>query len=214
MSTPLTNAEQSVEVRIGISYISAEQAKSNVDRETKGKSFDALKASARETWNRSLGQIRIEGGTEKQRIIFYTALWRSLGRMTDITEDGKYYSGFDHAVHDVGGHTFYTEDGLWDTFWSTHPLQLLLDGHGQEDMVRSYLLMYQQGGWLPSFPSVAGEQTMMIGHHAAQMILDTYAKGYRDFDLPLAFEAVRKNAMQATMLPWTRSRYVVGSRLL
>ncbi len=206
VSTQTTHVGQQVEVRIGISYISADQAKLNLERETGGKTFDALKASLRETWNRALGQIDIQGGTEKQRTIFYTALWRSLGRMTDITEDGRYYSGFDHAVHDAGGHAFYTEDGLWDTFRSMHPLQLLLDGHGQEDMVRSYLLMFQQGGWLPSFPSVAGEQAVMIGHHTAPLILDTYAKGYRDFDVQLAYAAMRKNATEATMLPWSRAR--------
>ena len=205
VSTQATAAGQQIELRIGISYISADQAKLNLQRETKGKSFEALKASLRETWNRALGQIDIGGGTEKQRTIFYTALWRSLGRMTNITEDGRYYSGFDHAVHDAGGHAFYTEDGLWDTFRSMHPLQLLLDGHGQEEMVRSYLLMYQQGGWLPSFPSVAGEQAVMIGHHAAPLILDTYAKGYRDFDANLAYSAMRKNATEATMLPWSRA---------
>jgi predicted alpha-1,2-mannosidase len=124
--------------------------------------------------------------------------------MTDITEDGRYFSGFDHTVHDSGGHDFYVDDGLWDTFRSLHPLQLLLDGHRQEEMIRSYLRMYQQSGWLPSFPSVAGEQAVMIGHHANQLILDTYGKGYRDFDVELAYEAMRKNATEATMLPWKR----------
>ncbi|MGB6745821.1 MAG: glycoside hydrolase family 92 protein, partial [Terracidiphilus sp.] len=73
-----------------------------------------------------------------------------------------------------------------------------------EDMVRSYLRMYEQSGWLPSFPSVAGEQAVMIGHHAAEFILDTFAKGYRDFDVEEAYEAVRKNATEATMIPWSR----------
>ncbi|SFS20896.1 alpha-1,2-mannosidase, putative [Granulicella pectinivorans] len=193
-----------VEVRIGVSYISEEQAHRNLDRETKGKSFEALKSANRSAWEKALGQVKVDGGTESQKTIFYTALWRSLGRMTNITEDGKYYSGFDHEVHDAEGHDFYNEDGLWDTFRSMHPLQLLLDGHRQEDMVRSYLRMYQQGGWLPSFPSIAGEQAVMIGHHADQLILDTYAKGFRDFDLSLAYEAMKKNATEATMLPWKR----------
>ena len=80
------------------------------------------------------------------------------------------------------GHDFYVDDGLWDTYRSLHPLQLLLNARQQEDMIRSYLRMYEQSGWLPSFPSVAGEQAVMIGHHAASFILDAYAKGYRDFD--------------------------------
>ncbi len=141
---------------------------------------------------------------ERQRTIFYTALYRSLGRMTDITEDGKYFSGYDHAVHDAEGHGFYVDDGLWDTYRSLHPLQMLLDAHQQQDMIRSYIRMYQQSGWMPSFPSVAGEQAVMIGHHVSSFILDAYAKGYRDFDVSEAYVAMRKNATEATMLPWSR----------
>jgi putative alpha-1,2-mannosidase len=71
-------------------------------------------------------------------------------------------------------------------------------------MVRSYLRMYEQSGWLPSFPSVAGDQAVMIGHHAAALILDLYTKGYRDFDVNEAYAAMRKNPTEATMLPWRR----------
>lgn len=204
VTTQATTAGEQLEVRIGISYISVEQAQRNLRRDTEGKSFEAIKDGTRALWNDALGRVNTTGGTQRQRTIFYTALWRSLGRMTDITEDGRYFSGFDHAVHNTDGHDFYVDDGLWDTFRSMHPLQLLLDGHQQEDMVRSYLRMYQQSGWMPSFPSVAGEQAVMIGHHADQVILDTYLKGYRDFDAEVAYEAMRKNATEATMLPWSR----------
>jgi len=81
---------------------------------------------------------------------------------------------------------------------------LLLDPGRQVDMVRSYLRMYDQTGWLPSFPTVGAEREFMIGHHAAPFILDVYAKGYRDFDVKKAYEAIRKNAMEATLLPWRR----------
>lgn len=197
------NAEQIV-VRVGISYISVEQARRNLQREIPLWNFNQVKANSRTVWNKALGAIDIEGGSERQRTIFYTALYRSLGRMTDITEDGKYFSGYDHAIHSAEGHDFYIDDGIWDTYRSLHPLQLLLDASQQEDMIRSYLRMYEQSGWLPSFPSVAGDQEVMIGHHAASLIADAYAKGYRDFDLNLAYAAMRKNATEATMLPWRR----------
>jgi predicted alpha-1,2-mannosidase len=196
-----TPGEQ-VEVRVGISYISADQAHRNLEREIPRWSFEQVKSSTRAVWNEALGRIDVTGGTEQQRTIFYTALYRSLGRMTDITDDGKYFSGYDHKVHDAEGHDFYIDDGMWDTFRSLHPLQLLLDAKGQQDMIRSYLRMYEQSGWLPSFPSVAGDRPVMIGHHAAQMILDTYNKGYRDFDANEAYEAIRKNATETTLLPW------------
>ena len=199
-----TTAGEQIEVRVGISYIGVEQARRNLEREIPGWAFERVKSQTRATWNSALAGIDISGGTERQRTIFYTALYRSLGRMTDITEDGRYFSGYDHAVHDAQGHDFYIDDGLWDTYRSLHPLQLLLNAQQQEDMVRSYLRMYEQSGWLPSFPSVAGEQAVMIGHHAAAFILDVYAKGYRDFDVEEAYSAIRKNATEATMLPWSR----------
>ncbi|HEY4045897.1 MAG TPA: GH92 family glycosyl hydrolase [Acidobacteriaceae bacterium] len=201
-----TTAGEQIEIRIGLSYISAEQARQNLLREIPDWTFDRIKSNTRALWNQALDGIQTVGGTERQRTIFYTALYRSLGRMTDITENGRYFSGYDDAVHDAQGHDFYVDDGLWDTFRSLHPLQLLLDPQRQEDMIRSYLHMYEQSGWLPSFPSVAGEQAVMIGHHAAEFILDTYAKGYRDFDANEAYAAIRKNATAATMLPWKRGQ--------
>jgi predicted alpha-1,2-mannosidase len=199
-----TTAGEQIEVRVGISYISTEQARKNLEREIPKWTFDQLKLQTRAAWNSALTGIEVTGGTERQRTIFYTSLYRSLGRMTDITEDGKYFSGYDHSVHDADGHDFYIDDGLWDTYRSLHPLQILLNARQQEDMVRSYVRMYEQSGWLPSFPSVAGDQAVMIGHHAASFILDLYAKGYRDFDVEKAYSAIRKNATEASLLPWSR----------
>jgi predicted alpha-1,2-mannosidase len=195
---------EKISVRIGISDISIEQAHKSLQEEIPEWGFDQVKARARAVWSRELGKIAITGGTEKQRTIFYTALYRSLGRMTDYTEDGKYYSGYDQQVHDAGGHDFYAGDGLWDTYRSMHPLQLILDPKRQQDMVRSYIRMYEQGGWLPSFPTIAADSAVMIGHHSSALIADTYAKGYRDFDVEKAYEGMKKNAMEATMLPWRR----------
>jgi predicted alpha-1,2-mannosidase len=200
-----STAGEVIEVKVGLSYISVEQARRNLEREIPGSDFDHVKARARAAWNSALSSIQTYGGTERQRTIFYTALYRSLCRMTDITEDGRYFSGYDHAVHSADGHDFYADDGLWDTYRSLHPLQLLLEPERQEDMIRSYIRMYEQSGWMPSFPSVAGEQAVMIGHHAAIFILDAYQKGYREFDVDKAYDALRKNATQATMLPWSRS---------
>jgi predicted alpha-1,2-mannosidase len=195
---------RTIQVRVGVSYISSAQARRNLQREIPDWNFDKIRNESREVWNKALCQISVEGGTERQRTIFYSALYRSLLRMTDITEDGKYFSGYDHRVHQSDGHDFYTDDGLWDTFRSLHPLQLILDPKRQVDMVWSYIRMFEQSGWMPSFPSVAGEQAVMIGHHADQLILDTYEKGYRDFNAELAFQGMRKNATEATMLPWKR----------
>ncbi len=199
------SAGEQIEVRVGISHISVDQAKQNLQREVPQWTFDAVKAKARTAWNHALSTILVKGGTERQRTIFYTALYRTLCRMTDITEDGQYYSGYDHRVHSADGHDFYVDDGLWDTYRSAHPLLLLIETPRQMDMVRSYIRMYEQSGWMPSFPSVRGERALMIGHHSAALIADAYTKGYRDFDVEEAYEGMKKNAMESTMQPWRRS---------
>lgn len=211
-STTTTDGE-AIEVRVGVSYISVEQARRNLQREIPEWNFDTVKQASRKAWNDALSRINIAGGSDSQRTIFYTALYRSLSRMTDITEDGRYFSGFDHQVHPADGHDFYVDDGTWDTFRSMHPLQLLIEPERELDMIRSYIRMAQQSGWMPAFPSVAGEQPVMIGHHADQIILDAYAKGYRDFDLEAAYEGMRKNATEATMLPWSRGPLTALDRI-
>lgn len=192
----------SCEWRVGISYISVEQARRNLEREIPAWNFAAVKSRAREAWNQTLGKISVTGGSEDERTIFYTALYRALSGMADITEDGKYYSGYDHQVHASEGHDFYVDDSLWDTYRSEHPLELLLAPSRQLDMVRSYIRMYEQDGWMPRDPTVNGPGAWMIGNHAAALIADTYAKGYSDFDVEKAYEGIRKNATQATVLPW------------
>lgn len=189
-------------VKIGISLISAEQAYKNLREEMGGWNFEQAKAAARAAWNRALRKITVKGGTAEQRTVFYTALYRSLLHMADISEDGRYFSGFDGRVHDDGGHPFYNIDNIWDTYRTMHPLQLLLDPGRQADMIRSYLRMYEQCGWLPQFPDIGGDRPIMTGNHTAAMIADAYFKGCRDFDLEKAYEAVKKNAMEVTMLPW------------
>lgn len=178
-----------VEIRVGVSYLSTDQAEANLREELTGKSFEQVKAASRAAWNAALGKIRIDGGTTEQRRIFYTSLYRSLLRMTNITEGGRYYSGYDHRVHEAEGHPFYVDDGMWDTYRSLHPLQLLLEPKVEQDEIRSYLRMYEQSGWLPTFPGVAGERPVMLGNHTASMIADAYGKGYRDFDAEVGLRA-------------------------
>jgi predicted alpha-1,2-mannosidase len=197
-----TFVPQTIEVKFGISYIGLEQAKQNLKKEIPGWGFEDVKNDARSIWNATLGKIKVEGGSEKQRRIFYTALYRSHERMVNISEDGKYFSAFDKKVHDNNGHPFYVDDWLWDTYRSLHSLQLLLDPVQKSDMIRSYIRMYEQNGWMPAFPLVRGDHACMIGHHAAALIADAYAKGLRDYDVEKAYEGLKKTLTQATMLPW------------
>jgi len=197
-----TFVPKTIEVKFGISYIGLEQAKQNLKKEIPSWEFEDVKNRARSIWNATLGKIKVEGDSEKQRRIFYTALYRSHERMVNISEDGKYFSAFDKKVHDDNGHPFYVDDWLWDTYRSLHSLQLLLDPVKKSDMIRSYIRMYEQNGWMPAFPLVRGDHACMIGHHAASLIADAYAKGLRDYDVEKAYEGLKKTLTQATMLPW------------
>ena len=191
-----------VEIRIGISYIDEKQAKDNLTRETGGKSFEKISDESYRIWKKALGRIKIKGGTERQLRIFYTSLYRGLERMVNISEYGRYYSGYDKKVHEDNGRPFFVDDWLWDTFRSHHPLLYLIEPEMQVDMVQSYVNMYEQSGWMPTFPQFYGDFPAMIGFHAAALIWDTYQKGGTDFDVEKAYEGLKKNAISGTMLPW------------
>ncbi|MFN8256319.1 MAG: GH92 family glycosyl hydrolase [Bacteroidales bacterium] len=194
--------EKPVEIRIGISYISEEQAARNLHSETSGIKFEKIKSASQKEWQQSLGKIIVKGGTERQKRIFYTSLYRCYERMVNISEEGKYFSGFDDKVHNDNGRAFFVDDWLWDTYRSLHPLMTILNPDLQSDMVNSYTLMYEQSGWMPGFPQVYGDFPAMIGFHSAALVWDCYQKGIRNFNVEKAYEGLRKNALHATMLPW------------
>jgi predicted alpha-1,2-mannosidase len=190
-----------LEFRYGISFISVEQAKSNLRHEIPAWSFDDIKIAGKVRWNRVLGRIAVEGGTEAQRKVFYTALYRSSERMINITEDGRYYSAFDHQVHS-DPRPFYVDNWLWDTFRALEPLQTLLNPDMEADKIQSYVRMYQQSGIMPTFAILTGPYACMNGNHAAPWFADAWFKGVRNFDLRTAYEGVRKRSLDSTLLPW------------
>jgi len=196
------NPVNKVEVRIGVSYIDENQAKDNLYREMNGKSFEDISDAGHKIWREALGKIQISGGTERQKRIFYTSFYRGMERMVNISEYGRYYSGYDKKVHDDNGRPFYVDDWLWDTFRCHHPLLFILDPVQQVDMVQSYVLMYDQSGWMPTFPQFYGDFPAMIGFHSAALMWDTYQKGGIGFDVEKGYEGLKKNAMSGTMLPW------------
>lgn len=200
----VTLSEQSpdtAEFKYAVSFISEQQARRNFESELDGRSFETLKEEAHQTWSGVLNQIEVEGGTDTYRRMFYTALYRCYERMVDITEDGFYYSHYDRRVHKAD-RPFYVDDWSWDTYLAHHPLRAILDPAMEADMIQSYILMYEQSGWLPTFPILTGDHPCMNGFHSSIVILDAYRKGIRDFNAATAFEAMKKNAVEATMLPW------------
>jgi predicted alpha-1,2-mannosidase len=192
---------RTLEFRYGISFISAEQAKRNLRREIPAWGFDTVEAEAKARWNQVLGQIAVEGGTESQKRVFYTALYRCYERMINITEEGRYYSGFDHKVHE-DKRPFYVDNWLWDTYRALEPLQTLLNPEMEADKIQSYVRMYQQAGIMPTFAILTGPYACMSGNHAAPWFADAWFKGVQNFDLPVAFDGVRKRSLEETLLPW------------
>ena len=188
-----------VEFRYAISFISPEQAKKNF-AELDGLTFEALKEKGIAAWEKVIGQIKVEGGTEAQRRTFYTALYRCYPRMTNISEDGKYFSGYDKKVHQ-DKRPFYTDDYSWGNYLALHPLRMILDPETEADMLQSYVTMYEQSGWMPDYPRHFGDREGMFGFHSAIMFLDAYRKGIRNFDTNKALEGMLRSAEQATMLP-------------
>ncbi|KAH7831725.1 putative alpha-1 2-mannosidase [Monocercomonoides exilis] len=197
-----------VVVRCGVSLISVDQAKKNLEREIKTFDLDTVAAFGKGEWNKALGKVSVVGGTEQDKAVLYSSMYRTYERMVCISEDGKYYSGFDRKVHNDDGVKFYTDDWIWDTFRATHPLRVLIESKKEVEMLNSYLRMAQQSsdGFLPTFPEVNGDSHRMNGKHCIATIWDAYCKGLRGFDLNEGFSASKRTQMEATLIPWTRQR--------
>ena len=109
--------------------------------------------------------------------------------MVCISEDGRYFSAFDGKVHDDEGTPFWTDDWVWDTYHALHPLQTILDPEAEQQKIASYIRMYEQSGWMPTFPCVFGDAHCMNGNHSAAVFADALCKGL-DFDVERAYEGI------------------------
>lgn len=192
-----------LEFRYGISFISIAQAKKNLQEEIPAWNFDKIKRQARDRWNEVLGQIQVKGGTLDQKKVFYTSLYRCYERMVNISEDGQYYSAFDHEVHQ-DARPFYVDNWLWDTYRALEPLQTILNPEMEADKVQSYVRMYEQSGWMPEFAVLWGNHECMTGNPAAAWITDVWNKGVTNFDVATAYAGIKKNSVEGTWLPWRR----------
>ena len=193
-----------VRVRYGISFISEEQARKNMERELSGYDVVALADKGRNIWNASLGKIDVKGGDTDSKRVFYTSLYRVFERPVCISEDGRYFSAFDHRVHNDYGLPFYTDDWIWDTYRAAHPLRVLIDQNTELDIIRSYLRMAEQMGtmWMPTFPEITGDSRRMNSNHGVATIADAAAKGIK-FDLTKAYNVCKRAIEEKTLAPWS-----------
>ena len=143
-----------IKIRYGLSYISTEQAEKNLQNDIPGWDLNEISEKARSKWNSTLSKIETEGGSENQKSVFYTSLYRCFERMVDITEDGKYFSIWSNKVEPANDTLFYTDDWVWDTHLALHPLQVILNPDEQDEKISSYIRMARQSGWMPTFPTI------------------------------------------------------------
>jgi len=193
-----------IKIRYGLSYISAEQAGKNLQNDIPGWDLNELSGQSRAKWNSVLSQVEIEGGTENQRTVFYTSLYRCFERMVDITEDGRYFSVWSNHVEPSDDTLFFTDDWVWDTHLALHPLQIILNPGEQDEKITSYVRMARQSGWMPTFPTISGDNHAMNGNHSAAVFLDAWNKGIRNFDLEEAYDHLKNTILNETKLPWVK----------
>lgn len=183
-------------VKIGISSVSIEGAKQNLKTEIPDWNFEAIKLAASESWNNQLSKIEVEGGTLKQKRIFYTALYHScISPNLFMDVDGK-YRGADGEIHLANGFENYTVFSLWDTFRAAHPLFTIIEQARTNDFINTFLHKYEEGEILPVWELAGNETYTMIGYHSIPVIVDAYVKNIRGYDIHKLYSAMKHSAMQ------------------
>lgn len=189
-----TEKGEQIEVAMGVSFVSIANARENLEKEQHGRHFETVREEARKRWNDDLGRILVEGGTEEQKTVFYTGLYHALihpNLLQDVNGQYPQMEG-DKILTSKGNR--YTVFSLWDTYRNLHQLMTLVYPERQLDMVRSMVDMYREHGWLPKWELYGRETLTMEGDPSIPVIVDTWMKGLRDFDVDLAYEAMYKSA--------------------
>ena len=187
---------ETIEVQVGVSFVSTENAWENLEAEQSGFNFDAVRKQAYEDWNKELSRVKVEGGTHDQRVVFYTGLYHTLIHPNILNDVNGEYPAMETGKTMQTDRTRYTVFSLWDTYRNVHQLQTLLYPEKQIDMVNTMVDMYKESGWLPKWELYGRETLTMEGDPAIPVIVDTYMKGLRNFDYEAAYEAMYKSATQ------------------
>ncbi len=186
--------DEQVEVQVGVSFVSIENARLNLQTEQPSFDFDKVKADARKMWANTLDRVTVEGGTEDQRTVFYTALYHSQIHPSVLQDVNGQYPEMESDKTGTTQTNRYTVYSLWDTYRNLSQLETLLFPEKQLDMVRSMVGMYKEWGWMPKWELFGRETWTMEGDPSIPVITDTYLKGLRDFDINAAYEAFHASA--------------------
>lgn len=192
-----TRDNEAILVKTGISGVSVEGAMKNLEAEIPGWDFDSVWHEAAAQWERELSKIEIEGGTEKQKEIFYTSLYHCMLCPTLFDDVDGQYRGMDGAVHVLpkGEHN-YSTFSLWDTYRALHPLFTLLQPERVPAMVNCLIRMsHESPAGMPVWPLQAKETGCMTGYHSVVVIAEAIAKGFKGIDLPSAYAPMQQRVM-------------------
>ncbi len=189
-----TQKGEAVEVKMGVSFVSIENARENLDKEQKGFQFEEVHRKARRQWNENLSRIRVEGGTDEQKTVFYTSLYHILIHPNILQDVNGHYPAMESSEIATTQGNRYTVFSLWDTYRNVHQLLTLVYPEKQIEMVRTMVDMYRESGWFPKWELYGRETHTMEGDPSIPVIVDTWLKGLRDFDVELAYEGMYKSA--------------------
>ncbi|KAH9843627.1 glycoside hydrolase family 92 protein [Rhodofomes roseus] len=193
-----------VDVRVGVSFISVDQARRNLEKEIPdGTSLEETSKATRELWVEKLGRVKAEGASADEMATFYTGIFHTLQYPYEQDEDGMYYSGYDDSVHEGDSYTGYSN---WDTYRAEWAWLILLAPERVPGMVRSMLQDYVEGGWLPMWKNIV-ETNIMVATHADSLVAEAVVKNITGFDLDTAYAAVYKDATVPPVDDWTISYY-------
>nr|WP_319397687.1 GH92 family glycosyl hydrolase [uncultured Carboxylicivirga sp.] len=190
-----TKEGEAIIVKVAISSVSCENAWANMEAENKGFDFDATLAQAKETWNKELAKIEVEGGSDDEKVIFYTALYHTKIHPNTFQDVNGEYRGMDMKIHKAEGRSHYTLYSLWDTFRGLHPLYSIVDTKYNNDFIKSMIAKYNESGRLPVWELWSNETNTMIGYHSVPVIADAILKGYYTGDVQEAYQAMLSSAM-------------------
>lgn len=186
----------SITVKVGISYASVDGARKNIQVETEGFDFNGVKSEAESIWRDQLTKITVEDDNKTNKTKFYTAMYHSfLAPHLFSDANGEYY-GADGKTHKAEGYDRYTLFSLWDTFRSLHALLTITNPEMVDDLVKSMMAFYDESGLLPTWDLMSNETDVMIGYHAVPVIVDAYLKGLTTVPAEKLLEASKASAMQ------------------
>lgn len=191
-----TENDDVVQMKSGISFVDMEGAEANLKKEIPNWEFNAVRKRAKALWNTSLSKIMVEGGTEEQKTIFYTALYHTMVDPRAVTNlDGSYMGG-DDKVHSSSKFTKRSIFSGWDVFRSQFPLQTIINPVVVNDMINSLVTLAEesQNDYLERWEFLNAYSGCMVGNPAIVVINDAYQKGIRDFDIDKAYRFSKNTA--------------------